>query len=63
MKAIAPLLFVDPTRTVTTQMVKTAPMRHLPFVFIPAYLVPTFTIFHLIALFQARRLSSLEAVT
>jgi hypothetical protein len=37
--------------------------EHLPIVFVSAYLVPMFTIFHLIALFQARRLSSMEALT
>ena len=35
--------------------VTTAPMAQLPLVFIPAYFVPLFIMFHLAALFQARR--------
>ena len=36
--------------------VSTALMAQLPLVLVPAYLVPTFSILHLTALFQARRL-------
>jgi hypothetical protein len=36
--------------------VSTAPMTHLPLVLVPTYLVRTFLILHLTALFQARRL-------
>jgi len=35
--------------------VNTSAMAHLPLVLVPAYLVPMFIIFHLTALFQARR--------
>jgi hypothetical protein len=49
MGAIAPLLLGDPAGSITT-----APMGELPLVLIPAFFVPMFIIFHLIALFQAR---------
>lgn len=61
MGAVAPLLFPDLVRTVTPQMAAAAPMRHLPLLLIPTFAVPMFTIFHLIALFQARRFGSKEA--
>jgi hypothetical protein len=35
--------------------ITTAPMAQLPLVLIPAYFVPLFIMFHLSALFQARR--------
>jgi hypothetical protein len=54
MGAMVPLLFPDLFRTVTPQMATTAPMTHLPLVLIPTFAVPMFTIFHLVALFQAR---------
>lgn len=38
-----------------TGKVTTAPMAQLPLVLIPAYFVPLFVMFHLAALFQARR--------
>jgi hypothetical protein len=38
--------------------VTTAPMTRLPLVLIPACLVPSFTMLHLIALFQAHRLTA-----
>lgn len=38
--------------------VTTAPMAQLPLVLIPAYFVPLFVMFHLAALFQARRQAS-----
>jgi hypothetical protein len=38
-----------------TGKVTTAPMAQLPLVLIPAYFVPLFIMFHLAALFQARR--------
>jgi hypothetical protein len=60
MGAMAPLLFPDLAGTVTLQMATAAPMRHLPLVLIPTFAVPMFTIFHLVALFQARRFSSKE---
>jgi hypothetical protein len=49
MGAVAPRLFPDLTQGVTTTL-----MVHLPQVLIPTFAVPMFTIFHLIALFQAR---------
>jgi len=36
-------------------MMTAAPMRRLPLSMVPSFLVPMFTIFHLIALFQTRR--------
>jgi hypothetical protein len=63
MGAIAPLFFVRLAQTVTPQMTAAAPMRHLPLVLIPTFFVPMFTIFHLVALFQARRLSSSQTPT
>jgi hypothetical protein len=59
--AIAPLLFPRLAQMVTPQMATTAPMRHLPLVLIPTFAVPMFTVFHLIALFQARHFGSTEA--
>jgi hypothetical protein len=38
--------------------ITTRPMAQLPLVLIPAYMVPTFIMLHLAALFQARRLAS-----
>ena len=61
MGAIAPLLFVRLAQTVTPQMTTAAPMRHLPLVLIPTCFVPMFTIFHLVALFQARAINSTHA--
>jgi len=55
MGAIAPLIFPRLLQTVTPQMMTAAPMRHLPLSMVPSFLVPMFTIFHLIALFQTRR--------
>ena len=55
MGAIAPLIFPNLLHTVTPQMVTAAPMRHLPLSLVPSFLVPMFTIFHLIALFQTSR--------
>jgi hypothetical protein len=56
MGAIAPLLFADLARNVTT-----APMVHLPLVLIPTFLVPMFMILHLVALFRARTVSALRS--
>jgi hypothetical protein len=56
--AMAPLMFPSLLHTVTRQMVTAAPMRHLPLSLVPTFLVPMFTIFHLVALFQARAVSS-----
>ncbi len=39
--------------------ITTAPMAQLPLVLIPAFFVPLFIMFHLTALLQARRQSSL----
>jgi hypothetical protein len=40
--------------------VTVAPMAQLPLLLVPAYLVPLFFIWHLTALFQARRLALIE---
>jgi hypothetical protein len=40
--------------------VTVAPMAQLPLLLVPAYLVPLFFIWHLAALFQARRLALIE---
>jgi hypothetical protein len=40
--------------------VTVAPMAQLPLLLVPAYLVPLFFIWHLAALFQARRLALSE---
>lgn len=48
--ALGPLLAVN------AGAVPTTPMAQLPLVLIPAYFVPAFIVFHLTALFQARRL-------
>ena len=52
MGAIAPLIFPNLLHAITPQMVTAAPMRHLPLSMVPSFLVPMFTIFHLVALFQ-----------
>src|SRR5262245_42415890 len=49
--AIGPRLLVSDQ----VGVVNTSVMAHLPLVLVPAYLVPMFIIFHLTALFQARR--------
>ncbi len=61
MGAVAPILLPGLTGTTTPQMATMAPMTHLPLVLIPTYAVPMFTIFHLVALFQARELKFTEA--
>ena len=43
--------------------VSTAPMTQLPLVLVPIYLVQTFLILHLTALFQARRLAAISTAT
>jgi hypothetical protein len=40
--------------------VTVAPMAQLPLLLVPAYLVPLFFVWHLTALFQARRLALIE---
>jgi hypothetical protein len=55
MGAIAPLIFPNLLHTVTPQMVTAAPMRHLPLSLVPSFLVPMFTTFHLVGLFQTSR--------
>jgi hypothetical protein len=40
--------------------VTVAPMAQMPLLLVPAYLVPLFFIWHLIALFQARRVVLVE---
>jgi hypothetical protein len=59
--AIAPLLFPSLRHMLTPQMATAAPMVRLPLVLIPTFAVPMFTIFHLVALFQARHFNSVEA--
>lgn len=56
--AVAPLIFPSLLQMLTPQMAAAAPMQHLPFSIIPTFFVPMFTIFHLVALFQARHLDS-----
>jgi hypothetical protein len=51
--AVVPLLAPNLYGTVTS-----APKTQLQLVLIPTYLVPTFLMLHLTALFQARHLSS-----
>src|SRR5215471_20277828 len=48
---------IGPRLLVSNQVgaVNTSVMAHLPLVLVPAYLVPMFIVFHLTALFQARR--------
>ena len=50
---------IGPRLLVSNQVgaVNTSVMAHLPLVLVPAYLVPMFIVFHLTALFQARRLA------
>ena len=62
MGAIAPLIFPNLLHTVTPQMVTAAPMRHLPLSLVPSFLVPMFTIFHLIALFQTGRAGAAKSI-
>jgi len=57
MGAFAPLLFPSLLHTLTPEMIKAAPMRHLPLSLVPRFFVPMFTIFHLTALFQAQALT------
>jgi hypothetical protein len=52
MGAFAPLLFPSLLHTLTPEIIKAAPMRHLPLSLVPSFFVPMFTIFHLIALFH-----------
>jgi len=47
--------------TGATGEVTVAPMAQLPLLLVPAYLVPLFFIWHLTALFQARRLALIES--
>ena len=58
MGAFAPLIFPSLLHTLTPEMVKAAPMRHLPLSLVPSFFVPIFTIFHLMALFQSQAFSS-----
>lgn len=51
---LAPVLFPKLLDTVTPQMIAASPMRHLPLSMVPAFLVPLFTIFHLIAFLKAK---------
>jgi hypothetical protein len=46
--------------TGAAEEVTVAPMAQLPLLLVPAYLVPLFFIWHLTALFQARRLALVE---
>lgn len=62
MGAAAPLLFPSLAGTAIPQMPTMAPMAHLPLALVPTYAVPMFTIFHLVALFQARQLKFTEAI-
>ena len=56
---------IGPRLLVSNQVgaVDTSVMAHLPLVLVPAYLVPMFIVFHLTALFQARRLAKPRPVT